>query len=81
LARTKKIVPSVVVWWWCVFFYKEISVCSQSGNHPYEDLAKSGYQPDIKHKSLITLLYFWLQIENKILKSGNFYLFCLTYGD
>jgi hypothetical protein len=33
---------------------------------PKEDLAKSGYKPEIKHKSLIMLLYFWLDPENQI---------------
>jgi hypothetical protein len=50
---------------------------SQSGDHPYdddeksgyclkEDLAKSGYKPDVKYKFLIIFLYFWLQNENHI---------------
>ncbi len=30
----------------------------KSGNHPWEDLAKSGYKPNMKYKSLIILLYF-----------------------
>jgi hypothetical protein len=31
-----------------------------------EDLAKSGYKPDLKHKIVITFLYFWLQSENQM---------------
>jgi len=68
LARTKSFHG-----WQC--FFEGISACSQSGNHPYRYLAKCGYKKDIKRKYLITLLYFWLQIENKILKSDNFYFF------
>jgi len=44
-----------------VFFFLKLFVCSQSGDHPYddvkksgyfpkEDLAKSGYKPDVKYK-------------------------------
>jgi hypothetical protein len=29
-------------------FFLGISVCSSGGNHPKEDLAKSGYKPEIK---------------------------------
>jgi len=39
-----------------------------------EDLAKSGYKPDMKYKSL-TILYFWLLTENQIQKSGDFLFF------
>jgi len=35
-------------------------MCSQTGNHPEEDLAKSSNKPDMEYKSLIILLYFWL---------------------
>jgi len=41
----------------------------EKGDHPEEDLAKSGYEPrgpNMKHKSLIITLYFWLHTENKI---------------
>jgi hypothetical protein len=38
-------------------FFRNFSL-QPNGNHSYGDLAKSGYQPDIKHKYLITLLYF-----------------------
>jgi hypothetical protein len=32
---------------------------SKSGDHhPWEDLAKSGYEPNINYKSLIMLLHF-----------------------
>ncbi len=34
---------------------------------------KYGYKPDMKHKSLIILLYFWLLTECHIKKSGNLY--------
>jgi hypothetical protein len=40
-----------------------------------EDLAKSGYKPAIKYKSLTILLYVWLHNENQIYKSGDFYSF------
>ncbi len=61
-------------------FFRNFSL-QPNGNHSYGDLAKSGYQPDIKHKYLITLLYFWLQIENINIEIWEFLLFCLTYGD
>jgi hypothetical protein len=38
----------------------------------WEDLAKSGYKPDMKYKSL-TIPYFWLLTENQIQKSGDFF--------
>jgi hypothetical protein len=38
----------------------------KSGNHQKEYLAKSGYKPEIKYKSLIILLFFWLNNENQI---------------
>jgi hypothetical protein len=31
---------------------------NRSGNHPVEDLAKSGYKLNMKHKVLILLLFF-----------------------
>jgi hypothetical protein len=31
---------------------------SQSDDHPYKDLTKSGYKLNMKQKSLINLLYF-----------------------
>jgi hypothetical protein len=40
--------------------------CRKSGNHQKEYLAKSGYKPEIKYKSLIILLFFWLNNENQI---------------
>jgi hypothetical protein len=55
-------------------FSKGVFVCSQSGNHPLEnvertghhpqdDLAKYGYTSEIKYKSLIILLCVWLHNE------------------
>jgi hypothetical protein len=49
-----------------------IGSCRQSDNHPQEDLAKSGYKPDIKYKPLIILLYVWLHNDNHIYESGDF---------
>jgi hypothetical protein len=40
------------------------------GDHPWEQLAKSGYKSEIKSKYLIILLYFWLHNENQIIESG-----------
>jgi hypothetical protein len=57
------------------FSFKGISVCRKSDNHPYGDLAKSGYKPEIKYKSSIILLYVWLHNENHIYEFGNFYFF------
>jgi hypothetical protein len=36
-----------------------------------EDLAKSGYKPNIKDRSLIILLLFWLHTKNQVQKSGD----------
>jgi hypothetical protein len=30
-----------------------LGICRKSGDNPYEDLAKFGYIPDLKHKLLI----------------------------
>jgi hypothetical protein len=38
----------------------------QVGNHPKKYLAKLGYKPDMKYKSLIIFLCFWLHPENQI---------------
>jgi hypothetical protein len=37
-------------------------------DHPQENLAKSGYYPDMKYKTLIILPYLWLHTENQIQK-------------
>jgi hypothetical protein len=50
-----------------------IGRCRKSGDHPYEDLAKSGNKPEIKYKSVIILLYVWLQ--TKFMNLANFTLF------
>jgi hypothetical protein len=50
-----------------------IILCSLSGNHPEEYLAKSGYKSDLRYKSLINLLYLWLQTEHQQYESD---LFC-----
>jgi hypothetical protein len=55
---------------WEPEFYLEIFVCSQSGDHPHEDVEKVaillrkilvafGYKLDLKYKALIILLYFY----------------------
>jgi hypothetical protein len=38
----------------------------ESGDHPSEDLAKSGYKPDMKYKCLISLV---THTEKKIMKN------------
>jgi hypothetical protein len=38
-----------------------------------EYLAKSGYKPDMKDKSLNIYLDLWLYIKNKIQRFGDFY--------
>jgi hypothetical protein len=58
-----------------VFLLKEFLFVEKSDNHPYGDLAKSGYKPEIKYKSSIILLYVWLHNENHIYEFGNFYFF------
>jgi hypothetical protein len=42
-----------------------IGRCKKGGDHPYEDLAKSGSISEIKYKCLTILLYFWLMIKTK----------------
>jgi hypothetical protein len=37
-----------------------------NGADAQEDLAKSGCKPGMSHKSLISLLFFWLNTENQI---------------
>jgi hypothetical protein len=36
------------------------------GNHPKEDLATSGYKPDVEYTSLIDLVYSWLHTKTPI---------------
>jgi len=43
-----------------------IETCGKTGDCPSENLAKYGYQPNMKFKSLIILLYIWLQTGNQI---------------
>ncbi len=62
--------------------------CRKSGNHSKEDLARSGYKPCVKHKTLIILRYFglhtilffpsFLAIE-KLLKSVHFQTFNFNF--
>jgi hypothetical protein len=49
--------------------------CRKTGDDPQKDLAKSGYRPKMKFKSLIILLYIWLHAGNQILEACNFYYF------
>jgi len=72
-----------------------IFVCNESGKsssigeckklvyHPRKIFAKSGYKSNMRYKSLIILLYFWLQGENQLNKFANFfnYFFLTSYGD
>jgi len=52
-----------------------IGRCKKGGDHPYEDLAKSGYISDIKYKCLTILSFFWLHDKNEMYESGNLYFF------
>jgi hypothetical protein len=54
-----------------------IFVCSQSDNHPKEDIAKSGYKPYLKYKSLIILN----PIKTKYRNLATFNILFLTLGD
>jgi hypothetical protein len=45
---------------------------SQSGNHPQEDLAKSGYKPEIKYKYVIILLFFDHKMKTKSISLAIF---------
>jgi hypothetical protein len=53
--------------------------------HPGEDLAKTGYKPDMKTKTLIILLHLLLAtkcFKPNIKKFGIFcYFFSVTFGD
>jgi hypothetical protein len=51
-------------------FVAELSIgkCRKSGNPHQEDLAKLGYKPNMKYKTLIIVLYFWLHTQNLIQK-------------
>jgi len=49
-----------------IFFSKFCDAPKVAIVHPLEDLAKSGYEPDIKHESSIALLHSWLLTENQI---------------
>jgi hypothetical protein len=44
---------------------------SKMWQHHQEDLAKSGYKPEIKYKSFIIVLHFWLHNENQVNESGD----------
>jgi hypothetical protein len=44
----------------------DVILKKKNGDHPWEDLAKSGYKPHAECKSLIILLYLWLHIENQL---------------
>ncbi len=41
--------------------------CRKSGHHPEEDLAKYGYKPNMKYKSLAILLYFGMLTKCMVL--------------
>lgn len=43
-----------------------IGRCRKSDNRHEEDLPKFGYKSDMKCKSLIIVLYFWLHTENNM---------------
>jgi hypothetical protein len=51
----------------------------ENGDHPYENVAKSGYILDLEYKSFINILYSWLQTENQVHKTANFSF--LTFAD
>jgi hypothetical protein len=41
-------------------------------NHPYGDLAKSGYKPHMKHRILFIFLYLWLLAGIEYSNQENF---------
>jgi hypothetical protein len=51
----------------------KFGTCRKSGKHQKEYLAKSGYKPEIKYKSLIILLFVWGHNESQIQESGDSY--------
>lgn len=54
--------------------------CRKSGYHHGEDLAKYDYNPNMKRKDLVILLYVWLHTEIQIWVSGNLYYLLLNSG-
>jgi hypothetical protein len=76
---SKQIVPVFVLW---IFFVgkvpSSIGRLRKSGDHPYENLAKSENKPEMKYKSVIILLYVWLQ--TKFMNLANFTFFS-SLGD
>jgi hypothetical protein len=55
-----------------------IRKCKKSGDHPQEDLAKSGYNSHMTYRTLIILLYLWLHAQNQTWQIGDFnYFFSL----
>ncbi len=56
--------------------------CRKSAYHLYEDLAKSGYKPNMKYKSLIILLYFFgCTLKTKYRNLVIYTIFSLTLAD
>jgi hypothetical protein len=41
-------------------FSFQFLLCSQTGNHPHEDLARFGYKPNVKVEKLKNSFTFWL---------------------
>ncbi len=66
-------------------FFSGIFVCSQSGDHPQEDvrkwgpsqedLSKYGNNWELKYKSLIILLHFWLHNDKPKIRIWTFSFF------
>ncbi len=59
------------LFFWGIFCFStkwesSIGRCRKIGHHPLDDLARSGYKPYLKYRTLIILLCFWLNIENQI---------------
>ncbi len=80
----------ILCWWVSVFFQgifvtqprwqSSLGICRESGDNPYEDLAKFGYIPDLKHKLLyFLLLYFWLLTGTKYSNLAKFSYFLFFF--
>jgi hypothetical protein len=63
-------VASITIFFKNLFFVDKMAIiirkCKKRGDHPREDLAKSGYKPHMTYRTLIILLYLWLHTQNQM---------------
>jgi hypothetical protein len=63
--------------WGVFFFISPILRCRQSGYNPFKDLAKFGYELDMKLKNVKYPSLFWLSTRKRKRKADNSW-FCTT---